>query len=220
MCRVIDSLNRQLEMRYGSQRVAFQKLDRDGSGTLSKEELRAGLGAWNVRLMDSQLERLVALMDSNGDDEVSFAEFYAALRQVEASPFRTDDRKARKHEGVTEPRGARTIDWFVANGGTLSVLPHVKDMASPTQVDEYATAMSQRIYSKHKRIKDAFRAFDENKDGRLSKGELVRAARTFNMQIPYEHMLQLAEKCDANGDGTVDYAEFVAGLKRKDALGN
>jgi len=102
----------------------------------------------------------------------------------------------------------------------LYELPRSAKPASPAVLKGQTELLQNRIHEKYRDFRKAFLSFDENKDGKLSKQELLRAVRCFNLPFPQEHVEQLAALCDANGDGLIDYSEFAALLKRKDALGN
>ena len=57
-------------------------------------------------------------------------------------------------------------------------------------------------------ITDVFRRFDTNRDGIISKEELMRV---FSKLMPeHHHMEKLIAQMDTNGDGSVQYEEFVA----------
>lgn len=85
---------------------------------------------------------------------------------------------------------------------------------------EYVQQISDRVHAKSKQLAKTFRAFDLDKDGRLSLLELLSAVRCFNLLIPREHVKQLFEQCDRDKNGSVDYEEFALLFKRKDALGH
>jgi len=57
--------------RYGSSlgrlRETFRKLDTDGSGELSYDELKTGLDIFNFGLNDRQFELLMSRIDPDGD---------------------------------------------------------------------------------------------------------------------------------------------------------
>ena len=91
--------------------------------------------------------------------------------------------------------------------------------ATNHELANYTATMSNIIYAKHAKLRDAFRLIDHNKDGRLSESELKRAVRMYNLPIPERHIEQLFAQL-ATRDGTVDYEMFAMALKRKDALGN
>ncbi|KAK2178108.1 hypothetical protein NP493_562g03016 [Ridgeia piscesae] len=56
----------------------FKQLDKDGSGSISRDEFVFGLKELNVPLTTSQLDRLIADMDTNCDGEVDYGELIVA----------------------------------------------------------------------------------------------------------------------------------------------
>lgn len=63
--------------------------------------------------------------------------------------------------------------------------------------------------AKIERLKSTFQALDINGDGVLSKEELCNAVEGEN--IPSEHLNQIVYVLDANGNGVIDYTEFLTG---------
>lgn len=54
---------------------AFDNLDTDGSGSLSKDELKAALEKTGMKPTDEQMESVMARCDEEGDGKLSFEEF-------------------------------------------------------------------------------------------------------------------------------------------------
>ena len=67
------------------------------------------------------------------------------------------------------------------------------------------------------RFSDMFKAFqyvDLDRSGRLGKVELKRALDMWNVPVDDETIEELIAACDTDGDGLVDYQEFVDALAR------
>lgn len=238
----VDKITRlmlqQVDMRFRTLREAFRAVDRDASGGIDRDEMQAALFSWHVPCSGHKVDALMAAFDRNRDQNISYSEFCEALKpfSVRSQPifglsdqFVTDkhrvlpdehrvllndnlthvERPAARGQGVGR-RDFQLIDLPSAGSGP----------ASPEVLKEHALDLSNRIHVKYRRLKDAFRSFDENKDGKLSSQELMMAVRCFNLPFPQAHIMQLARLCDTNADGLIDYNEFAALLKRKDALGH
>lgn len=234
--RVITNMVNAVEMRYRSMREAFRAVDEDASGSLTRDELQRALFHWHVQAQARHIDGVLSDFDRDGDGSISYAEWCEGLKPftVRSQPiFGLADQHTTDRYRVL-PGGRRVLindnlkPFEAPHGGQgagrpdyeLMELPRGKGPASPVVVREHTAALSDRIHTKFKMLKDAFRSFDENKDGRLSKQELLMAIRCFNLPIPIEHAVQIAELCDEDGDGLINYNEFASALKRKDAIGN
>ena len=60
-------------------KAAFRLFDKDGSGTISPEEIRKVLG---INSSDKHLAELVAEIDENGDGEIQFDEFCNMMKRL------------------------------------------------------------------------------------------------------------------------------------------
>lgn len=52
---------------------AFKVFDKDGSGTISSDELRDALKSLGENLTDAELDEMIKLADSNGDGQIDCA---------------------------------------------------------------------------------------------------------------------------------------------------
>ncbi|XP_022958889.1 calmodulin-like [Cucurbita moschata] len=61
------------------------------------------------------------------------------------------------------------------------------------------------------KLKDAFKVFDKNQDGYISANELRHVHLMLNLgeKLTDKEVLEIIGEADLNGDGQVDYPEFV-----------
>ena len=59
--------------------AAFQTFDRDNSGTISADELRAMLKSLGDEMTDQEINDLIREADTDGDNNISFAEFKSIM---------------------------------------------------------------------------------------------------------------------------------------------
>lgn len=59
-------------------RAAFKMFDKDGSGTISKDEIKEALGGLDEKLV----EEIIREVDQNNDGEISFEEFEKLMNKM------------------------------------------------------------------------------------------------------------------------------------------
>ena len=75
-----------LNSRFSDMFKAFQYVDLDRSGRLSRKELKRALDLWNVPIDDDILDMLLADCDKDGDGGVSYDEFVDKLARGTVAP--------------------------------------------------------------------------------------------------------------------------------------
>jgi len=223
-------LEDELYTRHSSLTDAFRKGDEDKSGTISREEVGRVLVSYGVQADDATVDKLFADLDHNGDGEITLQEFQRALgagTQTDAIFGRNDTQVTSSY--VTSPNFGGQVLWSdnlrhakrqqvgVRAGWHEHKLVNTNKEATSQQLQGYKMQLQDKIYSKYRRLTNAFRTMDEDKSGHLSKDEIVAAVEGFNLNIPLNHIQQLVDTVvDTNGDGQIDYNEFAASLKQQD----
>eukprot|EP01052_Picozoa_sp_SAG31_P000528 SAG31_NODE_15_length_37942_cov_32.078297_33_plen_157_part_00 len=64
-------------------------------------------------------------------------------------------------------------------------------------------------------LKDAFNAFDRNKDGSLDARELTCVLREFGVDLSLQTLETVMNEVDENNDGTVDQDEFARMIRHQ-----
>ena len=62
-------------------KAAFQAMDSNGDGFVSKDELKSMLSSLGEPVDDAVIDEMIAVADTNGDGKVDFNEFVAAASQ-------------------------------------------------------------------------------------------------------------------------------------------
>ena len=65
----------------------FARYDKDGSGELDPQEFSQALRELRVLLRPSELEAVMAELDTDGDGSISISEFYSRMRQAQKDQF-------------------------------------------------------------------------------------------------------------------------------------
>ncbi|KAJ8322150.1 hypothetical protein KUTeg_000621 [Tegillarca granosa] len=82
-------------------------------------------------------------------------------------------------------------------------------MASGIKLEREATEVEDQ------EIKKTFAKLDRNGDGRISVDELVKGARYLGINPTIDDAEAMIQEIDANGNGVIDYSEFVTVMKKQ-----
>jgi len=75
-----------MNSRYTSMYKAFQFVDLDRSGKVSRDELRRALDLWGLELDAQKLKELMSACDVDGDGQIEYTEFVDALARDTVAP--------------------------------------------------------------------------------------------------------------------------------------
>ena len=154
-----------------------------------------------TNLPDDEIKDLVKMfqtLDTNGDGEVSLNELKEA---VEAANKRGKTKTKRKNE-VTESDILKLMESIDSNGNQRI-----------SYTEFLAACLEERHYTQEAAFWHAFRHFDRNNDGCISKQELQEALREGDElgDLVDHHLVdEMMKHADANGNQQIDYYEFMA----------
>ena len=127
---------------------AFQKIDVNGDGMLTLDELKNAISQ-NPEVHVMNIEQIFKTIDTDNSGVINYTEFLAA-------------------------------------------------------------SIDKRIYLQEDKLRDAFKLFDEDKSGKISKSEI---SKVLKFKKSGTEMTKLFEKYDLNGDGEIDFDEFLNMMK-------
>jgi len=85
------------------------------------------------------------------------------------------------------------------------------DKSSKIEYNEFlAACLEQKVYLREENLLNAFMMLDFDGSGKISKSEIKRA---LNGDIDNETLDKIIKEFDLDGDGEIDYREFVEGMK-------
>ena len=85
------------------------------------------------------------------------------------------------------------------------------DKSSKIEYNEFlAACLEQKVYLREENLLNAFMMLDYDGSGKISKSEIKRA---LNGDIDNETLDKIIKDFDLDGDGEIDYKEFVEGMK-------
>ena len=76
-----------------------------------------------------------------------------------------------------------------------------------------SASIEQNIYMREERLLEAFKMLDKDKSGKISKEEIKNALKLDN--IDNQQLSLYIQKFDLNGDGQIDYYEFLHMMSNK-----
>ncbi|ESW19158.1 hypothetical protein PHAVU_006G101200 [Phaseolus vulgaris] len=125
------------------------------------------------------------LFDKDGDGCINIEELGTAIRSLDENPT-LEELQIMMSEVDTDCNG--TIEF----GEFLNLM-----------------ARKMKESEAEEELKEAFRVFDKDQDGYISASELRSVMRTIGEKVTEEEVAQMVKEADLDGDGLVDYEEFV-----------
>lgn len=141
-------------------REAFRLFDKDGDGTITKEELGRVMRSLGQFARVEELQDMLQEVDSDGDGNVSFEEFVSILSKSMSGPA----------------------------GNTSSAEQEERE------------------------LRDAFRVFDKHNRGYICASDLRAVLQCLGEDLSEEEIEDMIKEVDADGDGRIDFLEFVRAL--------
>jgi len=90
---------------------------------------------------------------------------------------------------------------------------HTEVQVALDPLDEALEEVIDAIFASRFNLRDAFRNFDVDNSGTVTAVEFRRGLHSLGLDISVDHMALLLEKSDVNGDGQLQYDEFVSNLR-------
>ncbi|NP_001127790.1 calmodulin-like [Nasonia vitripennis] len=142
-------------------REAFRLFDKDGDGSITKEELGRVMRSLGQFARAEELRTMLEEIDIDGDGNVSFEEFVEIVSNM---------------------------------GGSAS-------SSSPTDQDQ-----------EEQELRDAFRVFDKRNRGYITASDLRAVLQCLGEDLSEEEIEDMIKEVDVDGDGRIDFYEFVRAL--------
>jgi len=108
-----------------------------------------------------------------------------------------------------------------ASGGAAAILE--ANGLTKRQSQQLVQMAENQMNSRFSDMWAAFKYVDVDSSGRVNRDEIARALHLWGIHNPHGDLGQAADAimraCDSDGDGTIDYKEFVQGLARDKFVG-
>jgi calmodulin len=210
-------------------KAAFYRFDINNDGSIDKKELKQMLVATGKSPSDKEVETLFKKGDIDGDGQICLQEFIKLMFPKATETLSKLQKSFRTVNEIKQSFRKYDID----GDGHISrdELRHVMSKFSDCEVDsvfalgdmdqsgcidyqefvllmlDNASSILNRLSSKFRGIgdiKSAFKQFDVNKDGQISKDELKNG-----MRLSGEELDVIFAVGDLDGDGEINISEFI-----------
>ena len=185
--KMMQIVREKIERVSNKLRHVFRKFDMDKSGSIDKEEFHHAIRSMRLGLSQRQIDRLWTKVDADGSGDISYEEF---ITKFDAYDPLSGVNGPERSKGVRRPSQA----FHVSGAGARKVQEELK------------SAIAQRRAS----VFQTFKAMDEDGNGALNGAELTKGVATMLPSAKIEDIKNFVRQVDTNGDGVMDYSEFLA----------
>ncbi|KAL4874478.1 hypothetical protein BJY04DRAFT_203850 [Aspergillus karnatakaensis] len=133
----------------------------------------------------AQFKEVFAVFDKDGTGDITATELGEVMRSLGQNPTDTE-----LQDIIDELDVDRT--------GTIDF-------------DEFLVMMSRKVKDSdpEAELREAFAVFDKDKSGSISADELRQVLRSIGDDVSDKDVDEMLQLADVNGDGSIDYEEFV-----------
>merc|ERR1719184_758320 len=167
---------------------AFRVIDSNNDGSLSKQELAAGMNSFGKKFTSEEIDSVFALADVNSDGEICYDEFVSMMfpaASTALSKFR------RNHKSLKNAKDA--FDRYDVDGdGEICYEELVNGMGG-----EYTANEINAIFA----MGDG--------DGAISRQEVMSGASSCGLKLSSEEIDTLFILGDKDDNGQIDFSEFA-----------
>ncbi|XP_075781172.1 calmodulin-like protein 3 [Pelodiscus sinensis] len=139
----------------------------------------------------AEFKEAFSLFDKDGDGSITTSELGTVMRSLGQNPTEAE---LQNMIGELDTDGSGTIDF-----------------------SEFLSMMARKMRDtdSEEEIREAFRVFDKDKNGYISAAELRHVMTNLGEKLTDEEVDEMIQEADRNGDGQVNYEEFVRMMTEK-----
>lgn len=151
--------------------------------------------------------------DENRDGNISSLEFLKTFRSMELG---LTDEEINKMMAHFDPRRTGTIQYEVfCDRLNQSVSQSISRSVSESAEEKILNQVQHRIQEKNLSIRQAFLAFDENRDGTISRNEFMKTFRSMELGLTDDEINKMFSYFDNKKTGNIEYSIFCDRIGRK-----
>merc|ERR1719333_1396806 len=214
---------------------AFRIIDSNNDGALSKSELESGMNSFGKKFTQVEIDSVFSLADVNADGEINYSEFVSVMFPAAANAiakFRKQNRTLKNARDAydrldIDGDGEITYDELVAGLGgdyTANEIDAIFAMGDTDQDGQISFLEFSKImlpacqeslnkfwkcFKTVTNVRDAFKKFDADGDGQISRQEVMQGASATGLRISSEEVDTLFILGDKDGNGQIDFSEFA-----------
>ena len=183
-----DKLRKKIQESHNRKDLeeVFEEFDKDDSGKISRREFKEAFSENGIRLTSSEIDAIFEKLDKNGDHEISYKEFCNGVFNKHRA---SSSRSGRKY-GTTKS----SLDDIEDYSGAVDLA-----LRKLVQKDSWSTSSLKRL----------FRQFDKTGSGKITVGEFKLGFAEMGLKVTTKEIVELIDRLDTQGNGTIDYNEFV-----------
>lgn len=205
--KLVQGVENALNQRFSDMRKAFQYIDVNNDGKVTKDELKRAVHFWNVSNpsgvdMDEVVERVISACDHNADGEMDYKEFINCLARdkfVGAQP-QTQTFKIKRQTGdpLADP------------------LAKLRDGVTPEELVRAHSTVRDRLLDRYDTILKAFKFMDKDGSGYITRSEFEDAMRKLNITGISKacldtllDIIDIEDNDDGGDDHDIGFREFA-----------
>ncbi|XP_010505874.1 PREDICTED: calmodulin-2/4 [Camelina sativa] len=220
----------------------FSLMDMDGNGFITAKELGTVMRSLGHNLTKSELQGMLNEMDADGNGTIDILEFLYALidtdckeklkKAIGVLSQLTEDQLVECKEifssidkdgdGCITTKELGTVMRSLGQNPTEAEL---QDMINEVDADgngtidfpEFLNLMARKMKDtdSEEELKEAFRVFDKDQNGFISAAELRHVMTNLGEKLTDEEVDEMIKEADVDGDGQINYEEFVKVMMAK-----
>ena len=219
MCPSASAVVCKIGKLFGSKEKAaeaFKRIDANGDGVLSKDELRSATLPNGAKLTSIEVDSIFALGDANNDGEIDLEEFLAVM--VPSAGFSSSFSSSSNTTFIKKTSSSMTS--FSSSSSSFKQQSSSSSMQQTyVSTSKYTQSSASNVtssssscsvsFSSAADVKTAFRQFDANGDGQLDRNEFKQLLASSGKKVSDQEAMALFSQGDLDGDGVIDIQEFV-----------